>query len=447
MTNEHETDRGAEAVTTSEKPSRGNRSDVALDWRSRISAALLVAAAIALVTLLLTVVRLNETDVTGKQTPLQTLGLTFDFYVIPALVLVVFLTIAGWFGAFRSWFTGALAALISAVGASILGYAIRVLAGGKVELTGEVWSIIAQQVFGLFFPFLVYATLLGALLAPWMERRILDAEREALGHGRKARGFVPMPDEGKIALVRIPADDMADAELTHQDRAVIDMTRANEQWESYVALLERYGWNTREVAAAPTMADSVFVEDQVVVLDGVAIATRAGAESRRAELPGVRAALELEDVVIAELEAPATLDGGDVLVVDDTVYVGASSRTNAEGIRQLRAISGELGYRTVAVPVAGALHLKSVATALPDGTVVAWPDAFAGALPFPRVLAVAEREGASVLPLDAETVAVSASAPETAKQIAALGYRVETLDVSEFEKAEGGLTCLSARIA
>lgn len=446
MTNEHDLSHEDEASTGARVAARP-AADEPLDWRSRINAALLVAVAVSLVTLLLTVVRLNETDVTGQQMPLQTLGLTFDFYVIPSLVLVVFLTIAGWFGAFRTWFTGALAALLSAIGSAILGYALRVLVGGTVELTGEVWGIIAQQVFGLFFPFLVYATLLGALLAPWLERRILEAERAALGHGRQARGFVPMPDEGKIALVRIPADSMADAELTHQERAEIDMDLANEQWEHYVELLERYGWSTREVAAAPTMADSVFVEDHVVVLDGVAIATRAGVDSRRAELPGVRAALELEDVVIAELDAPATLDGGDVLVVDDTVYVGASSRTNADGIRQLRAIAGELGYRTVAVPIEGALHLKTVATALPDGTVVAWPEAFEGALPFPRVIAAEERTGASILPLDAETVAVAASAPKTAKQLERLGYRVEALDVSEFEKAEGGLTCLSARIA
>lgn len=421
--------------------------DLEADWRARLRGSAAAAAAIAALTLLLTVVRMNETDVSGQTGPAQTLGATFDFYLVPALVLFFLLWIAGYLGVFRSWLTGLLAGALAGAVASILGYALRVLLGGQVALTGEVWSIIVGQVLGLFFPFLVFSALLGAVAGPWIWRRMLRAdvlEQEAAA--RRASGFAPLPDDGKVALVRIPAENMDEAELTHLERTPIDLDLANEQWESYVATLEEHGWVTREVPAAPTMADSVFVEDHVVVLGDVAILARTGAASRRAELPGVRAALAAEELVEVELEAPATLDGGDVLVIDETVYVGASSRTNAEGIRQLRRIAGDLGYRTVAVPVRGALHLKTAATALPDGTVVANPDAFDGPLPFPRVLRAEEPLGASVLPLDAGTVAVSAAAPKTAAAIRRLGYEVVELDVSEFEKAEGGLTCLSARI-
>lgn len=457
---EADADAGADAVADAEAAesaagdarrdailaSRSRSADEEPGWRARLSASLAVAAALAGVTLLLTVARMNEVDVTGQSTPQATLGVTVDFYLLPALVMLLVAGVFAWFGAFRHWLTGALAGLLAAIAGSILGYALRVLLGGTVALDGSVWAIIAGQVFGLFFPFLALGTLLGALM-PLVWRRTLRADvldqREL---ARRAAGYRPLPADGKLALVRIPGDAMEGGERTHVDRTEIDEDLANDQWEAYVAALEEHGWTTVEVPAAPTMPDSVFVEDQLVVLGDVAIIPRSGSAVRRTELPGVRAALEGEDLVEVELEAPATLDGGDVLVVDQTVYVGASSRTNAEGIRQLRRIAGELGYRVVAVPVRGALHLKSVATALPDGTVLAWPDAFDEPTPFDRVIDAPERLGASVLPLDAATVAVSAAAPATAALIRSLGYAVIELDVSEFEKAEGGLTCLSARI-
>jgi dimethylargininase len=128
------------------------------------------------------------------------------------------------------------------------------------------------------------------------------------------------------------------------------------------------------------------------------------------------------------------------------VYVGRGGRTNAEGIRQLRAIAGELGYTVVAVPVTKALHLKSSVTALPDGTIIGHPDLVDHPEIFPQYLEVPEVEGVAVVVLSASAVLMSSSAPKTSKLIEDLGYRVVTVPIGEFEKLEGCVTCLSVRI-
>ncbi|KAB1660410.1 dimethylarginine dimethylaminohydrolase [Pseudoclavibacter chungangensis] len=357
------------------------------------------------------------------------------------------LIIGGTLGAFRNWFLAGLAGFVGGLLGGVLGYVQQIVSQGGIEFSGQVWSIIFLEFFGNNFAFLAIATILSGVLGPILTRQ---AVRRLLGGDG---GSIALDDPrrfseavDKVALVRIPAANLDEAQLTHIDREPVDRDRAAEQWESYVELLEQYGWETREVAAAETMADSVFTEDQVVMIGEVAVLARSGSPERRAEQPGVRAALADSGLVVEEIEAPATLDGGDVLLVGDTVYVGSSSRTNGDGIAALRRIVGALGYRVVAVPVAGALHLKTVATALPDGTILAWTDGVPDLSLLGRVIAVPEAAGASVLPLDGETVLVSAAAPKTQQLVARLGYRVESLDVSEFEKLEGGVTCLSARV-
>ncbi len=147
----------------------------------------------------------------------------------------------------------------------------------------------------------------------------------------------------------------------------------------------------------------------------------------------------------AAIELPGTLDGGDVLKIDRTVYVGQGGRTNGDGIRQLRALLTPRGYAVVGVPVTKVLHLKSAVTALPDGTVVGHPDAVDHPEVFPRFLPMPEH-GAAVVVLDAATVLMAASVPASAALIESLGYRVITVDISEFEKLEGCVTCLSVRL-
>ena len=135
-----------------------------------------------------------------------------------------------------------------------------------------------------------------------------------------------------------------------------------------------------------------------------------------------------------------------MLKVGSTVYVGASDRTNAEGIRQLRTLLTPHRYTVVAVPITKALHLKSAATALPDGTIIGDPALLDVTSLFPRFLPVFEPQGVAVVELSRESLLMSSAAPQTAAMIASLGYRVVTVDISEFEKLEGCVTCLSVRV-
>jgi dimethylargininase len=249
-----------------------------------------------------------------------------------------------------------------------------------------------------------------------------------------------------IALVRAPSSRLGEGELTHLDRVLVDSDLADSQWEGYVEALRANGFETIEVPAADELADSVFIEDTVVIFGDAAVLTSPGAESRQAEVAAVRETVASLGLELSEITQPGTLDGGDVLKVGSTVYVGRGGRTNAEGIRQLRAIVSPLGYSVIAVPVEKVLHLKSGVTALPDGTVIGYADLVDNVDLYDRFLAVPEAEGAAVVVLSDDAVLMSSSAPKTAALIENLGYRVVMVDVSEFEKMEGCVTCLSVRI-
>jgi dimethylargininase len=149
---------------------------------------------------------------------------------------------------------------------------------------------------------------------------------------------------------------------------------------------------------------------------------------------------------VLRIERPGTLDGGDVLKIGSTIFVGRGGRTNSDGIRQLRKILAPRGYSVVAVPVTKALHLKSTVTALPDGTVIGYRPLVDDPFVYDRFLEVPEPSGAHVVILADDTVLIASSAPETARLIEGLGYRVISVDISEFEKLEGCVTCLSVRI-
>ncbi|MBH0082639.1 N(G),N(G)-dimethylarginine dimethylaminohydrolase [Salinibacterium sp. SWN167] len=256
----------------------------------------------------------------------------------------------------------------------------------------------------------------------------------------------PQSTSTLTALVRAPSSRMAEGELTHLDRVPVDADLADSQWEAYVAALKDNGFEVIEVPADDDLADSVFIEDTVVMFGEVAVLTSPGAESRQAEIDAVRESVAGLGLELREITQPGTLDGGDVLKVGSTVYVGRGGRTNAEGIRQLRAIVTPLGYTLIAVPVEKVLHLKSGVTALPDGTIIGYPDLVDNVDLYDRFLAVPEAEGAAVVVLSDDAVLMSSSAPQTAALIENLGYRVVTVDVSEFEKMEGCVTCLSVRI-
>jgi dimethylargininase len=250
------------------------------------------------------------------------------------------------------------------------------------------------------------------------------------------------------ALVRRPSPRLAAGLVTHIERSEdVDADRALAQWFGYVDALQDAGWTTHEVPPADDCPDSVFVEDTMVVYGDLAVIARPGADERKPETAAAEEAVRAQGYRVERIEAPGTLDGGDVLKHGSTVWVGLGGRTNAEGVEQLRSRLAPLGAEVVAVPLTKVLHLKSAVTALPDGTVIGyeplvddpsvWGDAF---------LAVPEEAGAHVVLLGDDTVLMSTAAPETAALLEERGLRVVAVDVSEFEKLEGCVTCLSVRL-
>ncbi|MFE6171051.1 dimethylargininase [Streptomyces sp. NPDC056464] len=250
----------------------------------------------------------------------------------------------------------------------------------------------------------------------------------------------------KKALIRRPSPRLAEGLLTHIEREKVDVDLAVEQWEAYAEALRTHGWETIEVDPADDCPDSVFVEDTVVMYRNVALIARPGAESRRDETEGVEEAVASLGCSVNWIWEPGTLDGGDVLKSGDTIYVGRGGRTNGAGVQQLRAVFEPLGARVVAVPVSKVLHLKSAITALPDGTILGRiPQLDAPSL-FPRFLPVPEESGAHVVLLGGDKLLMAASAPKTAEMLADLGHEPVLVDISEFEKLEGCVTCLSVRM-
>jgi dimethylargininase len=254
---------------------------------------------------------------------------------------------------------------------------------------------------------------------------------------------VPHPMSRGIALVRRPSSRLAEGLVTHIERSTVDIDLARRQHDAYCAALSDAGWGVLDVVPADHCPDSVFVEDTVVVSGSRAILARPGAAQRRPEVAGTESAVRAVGLEVEKIVAPGTLDGGDVLQIGDTVYVGQGGRTNGAAIRQLRGLLGD--RRVVAVPLGLVLHLKSAVTALPDGTVVASPGLVDVGI-FPAVRTVEEEAGCHVVCLGGDKVMISAAAPKTTSLLEDLGFTPVVVDVSEFEKLEGCVTCLSVLV-
>jgi dimethylargininase len=248
------------------------------------------------------------------------------------------------------------------------------------------------------------------------------------------------------ALVRRPSPRLAEGLLTHLDRTPVDADLAMSQWEGYVAALADAGWETVEVPPAADCPDSAFVEDTVVVYDDLAVVSRPGAVERQPETSGTERTLAGLGYRIARIEAPGTLDGGDVLKHDGQVWVGLGGRTNQAGLDQLAAHLAPLGARVVGVPISRVLHLKSAVTALPDGTVIGYEPLVDDVAAWDRFQPVPEEPGSHVVLLGGETVLMSTAAPRTRAMFEERGLRVVAVDIGEFEKLEGCVTCLSVRL-
>jgi dimethylargininase len=248
------------------------------------------------------------------------------------------------------------------------------------------------------------------------------------------------------ALVRRPSPHLADGLVTHIERTPVDPELAVRQWQRYVDALETAGWTTVEVPAIDECPDGVFIEDTMVVYGDLAVIARSGAPERRPEATKAEEAVAAQGYGVTHVTEPGTLDGGDILKIGSTVYAGLGGRTNDEGIRQLRNALTPLGAHVIAVPVSRVLHLKSAVTALPDGTVIGHEPLVDDPRAFDHFLAVPEEAGAHVLLLGAGRLLMAASAPKSAELFEELGYTPVVVDISEFEKLEGCVTCLSVRL-
>ena len=249
-----------------------------------------------------------------------------------------------------------------------------------------------------------------------------------------------------IALVRRTSSRLAEGLLTHIERQPVDIDLARRQWTSYVDALREVGWQVREVPALESCADSVFIEDTVVMYRDMAVITRPGNDARKPEIDAVEPVVASLGCRVERIIEPGTLDGGDVLKVNDTIYVGLGGRTNQAGIEQLAAIVEPLGAKVVTVPVTKVLHLKSAVTALPDGTIIGWDPAVDDPAVFPKYLSMPEESGAHVVIIDNKRLLMAADAPKSAALLESLGYEMIRVDISEYIKLEGCVTCLSVRM-
>ena len=252
-----------------------------------------------------------------------------------------------------------------------------------------------------------------------------------------------------IAVTRAVSPTIAQCELTHRPREVIDVARAAAEHACYESGLRSLGVTVIRAAPLPDCPDAVFVEDAAVVLDEVAVLMRPGAASRRSEVDTMAMALR-EYRPLARIQSPATIDGGDVLVIDRTLYVGRSTRTNAAAIDQLRSIVLDFDYDVVSVSFDGILHLKSAATLVAERTLlinprIVTPQAFGRDLELIEV-DPAEPDAANALRVG-DSVIYAEHHPRTLDRLRHAGLNLVTVPAAELAKAEAGVTCCSVLIA
>jgi dimethylargininase len=246
------------------------------------------------------------------------------------------------------------------------------------------------------------------------------------------------------ALTRGVSPTLGDCELEYHDRQPIDVAKAVEQHRAYQACLADLGLRVVSLPANPECPDGVFVEDPAVVTDEIAVMNRMGSVPRRKEVPSLAEALS-QFRPLKWLRKPATLEGGDVMRIGKTLYVGISRRTNREGASQLAELLEPFGYRIVPVPVDGCLHLKSACCYLGDDRILAnreWIES--GALDDFQTIDVPadEPSSANVLRIG-DTVLIPSAYPKTRELLQQSGYKVRPIDTSELLKAEAGVTCMS----
>ena len=250
-----------------------------------------------------------------------------------------------------------------------------------------------------------------------------------------------------IAITREVSRSIANCQLTHLDRIPIDLGRAQRQHHVYEQALRNAGWEVITLPEEPELPDSVFVEDTAIILDGLAVITRPGAESRRPETKSIERALSRLLPVVTMSDA-ARLDGGDVLVVGKKIFVGLSSRSTQSAVDELARLTRPLAYEVRAVEVEACLHLKSAVTCLDEQTVLIHPQWIAAALfdDYRRIeVHPSEPDGANCVNLG-NSILHGTAYPRTRARIEAAGFEVDAIPLDELAKAEGAATCCSLLI-
>ena len=246
------------------------------------------------------------------------------------------------------------------------------------------------------------------------------------------------------AITRAVSPRLNECEITHIERTPIDLEVARLQHRGYVHALEQLSCRVIELPAEPDLPDSVFVEDTALILPEVAVITRPGAGSRRPESESIMRALS-PLLPLVQVREPATVDGGDVLVLGKRICVGLSTRSNQAAVDQLNELLSPYGYTVSGIPLEGCLHLKSAVTRVDDETLLintSWVnrDYFAGY----RLIETdpSEPSAANCLPIG-NAIIFPTAFPKTRLLLEERGYSIIPVDVSELAKAEGAVTCCS----
>jgi dimethylargininase len=246
------------------------------------------------------------------------------------------------------------------------------------------------------------------------------------------------------AITREINTAMGSCELTFLPRVSIDTDLAQQQHQHYQSVLSSLGCEVVVVPTEPGLADSVFVEDTAIVLDELAVSLRPGAASRLPEVAGVERVLK-QHWTLKSIQPPGTLDGGDLLRIDNTIFAGLSTRSNRSGIEQFRLIVAEYGYSVTTIETTMCLHLKSAVSEVAPGTLLINPDWISSsAFRDYELIEIDEKEvhAANAL-MVGRSVVCSAAFPRTIDRLVSRGIDVIPLDLSELQKAEGAVTCCS----
>lgn len=251
-----------------------------------------------------------------------------------------------------------------------------------------------------------------------------------------------------IAITRKVSPRFNECEITHIERTPIDVNTAREQHDEYVKILSQLGCQVIELPEEPDLPDSVFVEDTAFILPEVAVITRPGADSRKPETESIARALSPHRPLV-HVSAPASVDGGDVLVLGKNIYIGLSTRSNMEAVEQLNESLGRFGYTVIGLELTDCLHLKTAVTRVDDKTLLInknWVDAdhFNG---FDLIeVDASEPFAANCLPVN-DSIIYPTTFPRTRRTLEEKGFRVVDVNLEELAKAEGAVTCCSLIVA